>query len=166
MRCAEAIPPGRLEAGKLPTRANILCTLPDKQQYSRNKEGRMPKLTEPELKSQPRQMPSQRMETKKPKSHKRLWLLTGVMVLVLIIVVVAAWQASKSSQSTKTTTQAAHLRVDQAQPWSLAHDTHEPLTANQAQPWSPVHDTHEPLTANQAQPWSPVHDTHEPLTGQ
>jgi len=73
------------------------------------------------------------METKKPKSHKRLWLLTGVMVLALIVIVVAASQASNSSQSTKTTTQAAHLRVDQAQSWYLAHDTHEPLTVDQAQ---------------------------------
>jgi hypothetical protein len=68
------------------------------------------------------------METKKPKSPKRLWLVTGVLVLLLIVIGAVASQASKSSQSTKTTTQATQLAGGPAQPWYLAHDTHEPLT--------------------------------------
>ena len=91
-------------------------------------------LTRPELQPQPPQMPSARMESKKPKSPQHLWLVTGVLVLVLIVIVAAASQASKSSQSTKTTTQAAHLRVDQAQPWYLAHDTDHTLSVDPAQP--------------------------------
>lgn len=46
----------------------------------------MPKTTKPELQPQPAQMPSPRMETEKPKSQKRLWLLTGVLVLALIMI--------------------------------------------------------------------------------
>jgi hypothetical protein len=64
-------------------------------------------LTQPELQPQPPHMPSTRMETKKSKSPQRLWLLTGVLVLLFIVLVAAASQASKSSQSTKTTAQAA-----------------------------------------------------------
>ncbi len=79
--------------------------------------------TKPELQPQPPQMPSPRMETKKPKSYKRLWLLTGVMVLVLIVIVAAASQASNSSQSTKTTTQAMQLPGDQAPSWLPGHDS-------------------------------------------
>jgi hypothetical protein len=93
-------------------------------------------LTQPELPPQLSQMPSPRMEIKKPKSQKRLWLLTGILVMVFIVIVVAVSQASKSSQSTKTLTQS----------WYLAHDTHEPLTVGQAQPWCLAHDTHEALT--------------------
>jgi hypothetical protein len=119
----------------------------------------MPKTTQPELQPQPPQMPSPRMETKKPKSQKRLWLLTGVLVLALIMIGTAALQASKSSQSTKTTTQAAHLRVDQTQSWYLAHDTDYTLTADPAQPWYLAHDTDYTLTADQAQPWYLAHDT-------
>ena len=63
----------------------------------------MPKTTKqrtpPEFHPQPPQRPSPRMETKKPTSPTRLWLLTGVLVLVLIVSVVAASQASKSSPS-------------------------------------------------------------------
>ncbi len=84
-------------------------------------------LTTPELQPQPPQAPSPRMETQKLKSHNRLWLLTGVLVLVLIVIVVAASQASKSSQSTKTTTQAAQLPVDPAQP---THDMDHTLTVD------------------------------------
>ena len=44
----------------------------------------MPKTTKqrtpPELHPQPPQRPSPRMETKKPTSPTRLWLLTGVLV--------------------------------------------------------------------------------------
>ena len=69
-------------------------------------------LTQPEFQPQPPQIPAPRMETKKPKTHKRLWLLIGVLVLVLILISVAASQASKSSQSTKTPTQAAQLPVN------------------------------------------------------
>ena len=67
----------------------------------------MPKTTKqrtpPELHPQPPQRPSPRMETKKPTSPTRLWLLTGVLVLVLIVSVVAASQASKSSPSMSST---------------------------------------------------------------
>jgi hypothetical protein len=63
-------------------------------------------LTQPELQPQPH-MPFTRTETKKPKSSQRLWLLTGVLILLLIVLVAVTSQASKSSQSTKSTTQAA-----------------------------------------------------------
>jgi Tfp pilus assembly protein PilN len=125
----------------------------------------MPKTTKPELQPQPPQMLSPRMETKKPKSHKRLWLLTGVLVLALIMIGATVLQASKSSRSTKTTTQAAQLPADQAQPWYLAHDTDYTLTADQAQPWYLAHDTDYTLTADQAQPWYLAHDTDYTLTG-
>ncbi len=109
----------------------------------------MPKTTkqrtQSELHPQPPQMPSSRMETQKPTSPKRLWLLTGVLVLVLIVIVAAASQASKSSQSTKTTTQTAQLAVAQAPSWYLAHDTHEPLTADPAQV---THDMDHTLTVD------------------
>src|SRR6516162_8414451 len=110
-------------------------------------------LTQTELPPQLSQMPSPQVATKKPKSRKRLWLLTGVLVLVFAVIVVAVLQASKSSQSTKTLTQSGYL----------AHDTHEPLTVGQAQSGYLAHDTHEPLTTGQVQPWYLVHDTHEPL---
>lgn len=86
------------------------------------------KLTKPEVQPKSLLMPSPQMETKKPQLHTRIWLVTDVLVLALIVIGVAALQASKSSQLTKTPTQAGHLRVGQAQPWYLAHDTHEPLT--------------------------------------
>ncbi len=82
-------------------------------------------LTQPDLQPQPPHMPSARMETKKPKSPQRLWLLTGVLVLLLIVIVAAAWQASKSGQSTKTTTQATQLAGGPAQP---THDMDHVLT--------------------------------------
>jgi Tfp pilus assembly protein PilN len=82
-------------------------------------------LTQPELQPQPPQMPSARMEAKKPKSPQRLWLLTGVLVLLLIVMVAAAWQASKSSPSTKTTPQATQLASGPAQ---ATHDMDHVLT--------------------------------------
>ena len=87
----------------------------------------MPKTTQPELQPQPPQMASPRMETKKPKSQKRLWLLTGVLVLALIMIGTAALQASKSSQSTKTSTQAAQLAGG---PVQVTHDMDHVLTGN------------------------------------
>jgi hypothetical protein len=78
------------------------------------------------LEPQPSQMPSARMETRKPKPPKRLWLLISVLVL-LLIVSVAAWQASKSSQSTKNTTQATQLAGGQVQP---THDMDHVLTVD------------------------------------
>ncbi len=102
----------------------------------------MPKTTKHELQPQPLQMPSPRMETKKPKSHKRLWLLTGVLALVLVMIVVAASQASKSSQSTKTTIQAAQLTVNPAQP---THDMDHTLTVD---PVQPTHDMDHNLTVD------------------
>jgi flagellar basal body-associated protein FliL len=101
----------------------------------------MPKTTKPELQPQPSQMPSQQMDTKKPKSHKRLWLSTGViMVLVLIMIFVVASQASNSSQSTKTTIHTAQLSVNPAQP---THDMDHTLTVDPAQP---THDMDHVLT--------------------
>ena len=97
-------------------------------------------LTQPELQPQPPHMPSARMETKKPKSHKRLWLLAGVLVLLLLVIVAAASQASKSSQSTKTTTQATQLLRGQAQ---ATHDMDHVLTVDPAQP---THDIDHVLT--------------------
>jgi Tfp pilus assembly protein PilN len=82
-------------------------------------------LTQPELQPQPPQLPSARMETKKPKAQKCLWLLTGVLVLLLIVMVAAAWQASKSSQTTKTTPQAMQLAGGPAQ---ATHDMDHVLT--------------------------------------
>ena len=106
----------------------------------------MPKTTKqrtpPELHPQPPQRPSPRMETKKPKSQKRLWLLTGVLVLGLIVIVVAASQASKSSQSTKTTTQATQLSVDQP---LATHDMDHVLTVD---PAPPTHDMDHTLTVD------------------
>jgi hypothetical protein len=81
--------------------------------------------TQPELQPQPPHMPSARMETKKPKAPHRLWLVTGVLVLLLLVMVAAAWQASKSSQSTKTTTQATQRAGGPAQP---THDMDHVLT--------------------------------------
>jgi Tfp pilus assembly protein PilN len=104
----------------------------------------MPKTTQqrtqPELQPQPPQLPSTRMETKKPKSPQRLWLLTGVLVLVLIVIVAAAWQASKSSQSTKTTPQAAQLAGG---PVQATHDMDHVLTLD---PVQPTHDMDHVLT--------------------
>jgi hypothetical protein len=85
-------------------------------------------LTQLELQPQPPQLPSARMETKKPKSPQRLWLLAGVLVLLLIVIVVAASQTSKSSQSTKTTTQAMQLAGGPA-----THDMDHVLTVEPAQ---------------------------------
>ena len=90
-------------------------------------------LTQPELHPQTPQTLSGRMETTKPKSQKRLWLLTGVLVL-LLIVSVAAWQAGKSSQSTKTTTQATQLAGSSVQ---TTHDMDHVLTVG------PVQATHD-----------------------
>ena len=97
-------------------------------------------LTQPDLQPQPPHMPSVRMETKKPKSQKRLWLLTGVLVLLLIVSVAAASQASKSSQSTKTTTQATQLAGGPAQ---ATHDMDHVLTVD---PVQPTHDMDHVLT--------------------
>ena len=105
-------------------------------------------LTQPELQPQPPHMPSARMETKKPKSPQRLWLLTGVLVLLLIVIVAAASQASESSQSTKTTTQAAQRPVAQAPSWYLAHDTDHVLTVAQAPSWYLAHDTDHVLSVD------------------
>ena len=106
----------------------------------------MKQLATSELHPQSPQMPSPRLEIKKPQSLTRLWLLTGILVLALIVVGVAALQASKTSPSTKTQTQAAQSRFGQAQPGYLVHDTHEPLTVGQVQWRYLVFDTHEPLT--------------------
>ena len=97
-------------------------------------------LTRPEMHPQPPQMPSPRMETKKPKSHKRLWLLTGILVLVLIMMAAAAWQASKSNQSTKTATQASQLAGG---PVQVTHDMDHTLTVD---PVQPTHDMDHTLT--------------------
>ena len=115
----------------------------------------MPKTTQPELQPQPPQMPSARMETTKPKSQKRLWLLTGVLVLALIVGVVVASQASKSSQSTKTTTQATQLAGGQAQ---ATHDMDHVLTVD---PAVPTHDMDHVLTVD---PAVPTHDMDHVLT--
>jgi hypothetical protein len=123
----------------------------------------MKQVATSELQPQYPLKPSPRMEIKKLQSYTRLCLLISVLVLALIVIGVAL-QASKSSQPTKTPTQAAHSRIGQAQSWYLAHDTHELLTVEQAQSWYLAHDTHEPLTVEQAQPWYLAHDTHEPLT--
>jgi hypothetical protein len=131
----------------------------------------MPKTTKPELQPQPPQMLSPRMETKKPKSHKRLWLLTGVLVLALIMIGATVLQASKSSQSTKTTTQAAQLAGGPAQ---ATHDMDHSLTVDPAQPThdmdhvltvdpaQPTHDMDHVLTVDPAQP---THDMDHVLTG-
>jgi hypothetical protein len=113
------------------------------------------KRTKPELQLQPSQMPSPRMETQKPQSQKRLWLLTGVLVLALIVIGVAASQASKSSQSTKTTPQAMQLLVDQPQ---ATHDMDHTLTVD---PDQPTHDMDHTLTVDPAQP---THDMDHTLT--
>src|SRR6266487_6654010 len=99
-------------------------------------------LTQPELQPQPPQMPSARMEIKKPKAPKRLWLLSGVLVLVLIVIIAAAWQASKSSPSTKTTTQATQLAGGQVQ---ATHDMDHVLSVEPAQP---THDMDHTLQAS------------------
>src|SRR5690348_15624270 len=110
--------------------------------------------TKPELHRQPRQVPSPPMETQQPKSQKRLWLLTGILVLVLIVMVVAS-QAGKSSPSPKTTTQATQLQGAQAASW---HDTDYTLTIDPAASW---HDTDHSLTIDPAASW---HDTDHTLT--
>ena len=86
--------------------------------------------TSPELPPQPPQMPSLRMETKKPTLHIGFWLLTGLLVLVLIASV-AAWQASKSNSSTKTVSQATPLAGGPAQ---ATHDMDHVLTNDPPQP--------------------------------
>ncbi len=121
-------------------------------------------LTQPELQPQPPQMPSGRMETQKPKSHNRLWLLTGVMVLLLIVGVMvlllivfaaAAWQVSNSSQSTKRTTSATQLPVDQP---LATHDMDHSLKVDQP---LATHDMDHSLTVDLA----PVtHDMDHTLT--
>ena len=97
-------------------------------------------LTQSDLQPQSSQLPSARIETKKPKAHKRLWLVTGVLVLLLLVIAAAAWQASKSSQSTKTTTQATQLAGGPAQ---ATHDMDHVLTIDPAQP---THDMDHVLT--------------------
>jgi flagellar basal body-associated protein FliL len=116
--------------------------------------------TQSELHPQPSQMPSPQMETKKPKSYKRLWLLTGVLVLVLIVSVAAAWQVSKSSQLKKTTTQATQVNSYHAnypegagpQPGAVTHDMDHTLTVDPAQA---THDMDHVLTID------PVQATHD-----
>ena len=98
--------------------------------------------TQPEVQPQPPHMPSTRMETRKPKSPQRLWLVTGVLILLLIVLVAASLQASKSSQSTKITTQATQLAGGPVQP---THDMDHTLTVN---PVQPTHDMDHVLTVN------------------
>jgi hypothetical protein len=112
-------------------------------------------LAKLELQPQPHQMPSLLVETQKPTSHKRLWLLTGVIVLVLIMSVVVITLASNSTQSTKTTIQATHLRVDPAQPM---HDMDHTLTVD---PSVSTHDMDHTLIVDPAQP---THDMDHTLT--
>ncbi len=98
-------------------------------------------LTQSELHPQPSQIPSPLMENKKPQLQKRLWLLTGVLVLAFIVIGAAALQASKSSQSTKTTTQATQANSSHAnyavgagpQPAAATHDMDHTLSVDPAQ---------------------------------
>ena len=103
----------------------------------------MPKTSQQRTQPQPPQMPSPRMETKKPTLHISFWLLTGILVLVLIASV-AAWQASKSSQSTKITTQATRLAGGPSQ---ATHDMDHVLTVAPAQA---THDMDHNLTVDQS----------------
>jgi hypothetical protein len=110
--------------------------------------------TQSVLQPQPLQMPSARMETKKPKSPNRLWLLISVLVL-LLIVSVAGWQTSKSSQSSKNPTQATQLAGGQVQ---ATHDMDHVLTND---PVQPTHDIDHVLTND---PVQPTHDMDHSLS--
>ena len=133
----------------------------------------MPKIsqqrTSPELPQQQPQMPSLRVETKKPTLRIGFWLLIGILVLVLIASL-AAWQASKSNSSTKTVSQATPLAGGPAQathdmdhtlsvvPAQVTHDMDHNLTVV---PVQATHDMDHVLTND---PPQPTHDMDHTLS--
>jgi hypothetical protein len=104
--------------------------------------------TQPELPQQQPQVPSPLVESKKPTFRIGFGLLTGLLVLVLIASV-AAWQASKSSSSTKTVSQATPLVGGPAQ---ATHDMDHNLTVDTSQA---THDMDHNLAVD------PVQATHD-----